>query len=981
MKASENRLQTWLAAVQRLSTPLDLAAFLAKVLKDFAFACAEAVERKDIAALREWIKWCESEASGQFFKYIDPRLARWRWAWFYTILKASLRIAQGPFLDLPQELSVCWKRHFDLLPLPLAFWHDLVAMISGRRPPIRKRTVAVFPLISQDQGIGILVRLELEALDWELQGGGVFPDPALMLARPMDREFIQTWAEAAKAANLEEWVRVRLLPLVEYDEAYLANALLIGPSGSGALYLGLRALQQGLALDPDMAISFIVRDARIQPAGEIRLKAYTCVRYGQFKLMVAADDDLPKELERPDLHVLQVKSLAEAEALGLGLSRALMLYLQELHQDLDRTPWRDPNGTQLPVSRIAVPIRVRTKGFPFLMENEISRIRRAVILGSPGHGKTFLTRWMVLRIADECRREFTKNPILKDLPFPVHMDLSWLVEQIQIGDSPEKPIIRRLMQYGLQEEWAERLGRLLRESERSWLVLDGLDQVPGDRWGVLRIWLSKVDSWSCRIVLTCRTTRYNRLRIPWRELTEYELEPLNSESIIKLFKQWLGDDPGEALWGKVEENPALLKACRSPLIASLICQMNQQRGAPEEIPLEELYDQVLRALMHWGWERQGQDKPELDLESYLSLLREVAWELLNRDPESGSFSLNEMREALFKAIQGGKYNKLHADEVLRELMEAGILQVQDMSPRRGELRLTFLHRSFMEHLAGQALARRVKDDWKGWKDWVDRKAWHPSWWVVMVFMGWTLPEKWLKNVIGLLADHRKDDYFRHRLFLALWIQKERGGGGNLSIDWEVSKIQQEIGEAGQQYLFPWNMLKDHSDLHRSMHDEDPAPRQGLKPPENKNINALLREIEKLVTILQDEDADWIPRYQAAKRLGELGAVMREMMAQPEIIEAIEALVFGLRDKNEMVRAASAEALGEIGPAAAFPEAVKRLIRGLRDPHPKVRIASAKVLGGWHRQGLRFFRNWFGQWSVRTVEDLSAFPPISPKNVV
>jgi hypothetical protein len=39
----------------------------------------------------------------------------------------------------------------------------------------------------------------------------------------------------------------------------------------------------------------------------------------------------------------------------------------------------------------------------------------------------------------------------------------------------------------------------------------------------------------------------------------------------------------------------------------------------------------------------------------------------------------------------------------------------------------------------------------------------------------------------------------------------------------------------------------------------------------------------------------------------------------------------------------------------------------------VREAAAEALTAWHRQGLRFFRDAQGHWTVRTVEELSAPP--------
>jgi uracil DNA glycosylase len=68
---------------------------------------------------------------------------------------------------------------------------------------------------------------------------------------------------------------------------------------------------------------------------------------------------------------------------------------------------------------------------------------------------------------------------------------------------------------------------------------------------------------------------------------------------------------------------------------------------------------------------------------------------------------------------------------------------------------------------------------------------------------------------------------------------------------------------------------------------------------------------------------------------------------------------------------AAEALGAMGVAAARPEVLQALLERLRDEDGRVRHATTQILTAWHRQGLRFFRDAQGHWTVRTVEELSA----------
>jgi HEAT repeat protein len=92
------------------------------------------------------------------------------------------------------------------------------------------------------------------------------------------------------------------------------------------------------------------------------------------------------------------------------------------------------------------------------------------------------------------------------------------------------------------------------------------------------------------------------------------------------------------------------------------------------------------------------------------------------------------------------------------LLEAGL-------DRRGQACFSFLHRSFLEYLTARALASRVAEEgWTSIADLVDRKAWHPAWQEVVLFLAGELEDP--APLLELLADESRDDYFRHRLALA-----------------------------------------------------------------------------------------------------------------------------------------------------------------------------------------------------------------------
>jgi HEAT repeat protein len=85
----------------------------------------------------------------------------------------------------------------------------------------------------------------------------------------------------------------------------------------------------------------------------------------------------------------------------------------------------------------------------------------------------------------------------------------------------------------------------------------------------------------------------------------------------------------------------------------------------------------------------------------------------------------------------------------------------------------------------------------------------------------------------------------------------------------------------------------------------------------------------LIKLLKSADSE--VRWNAVKTLGKIGAV-----------EALEPLIAALSDSSELVREHAAEALGDLGPAAAA--GVEPLKAALRDPYVKVRRDAARSLG-------------------------------------
>jgi hypothetical protein len=816
MKTPENALRWWLDRFQAMasSSQNDILGFRG-FLADFPQACRDALAQ-DPQVLAEWRNWLLQDGQTLIARHWvqDHYTRSWVLAWLDTWLYAAQLVfsqsswASGGYPShLPNEVQKYWQDNWQNkiladLPLPAKFFDDVVRFLVGGRPPARPVAWAVFPIVPQglpDLTQAVLTRWELEKLGTADGPGQIFPDPAQVLIRPMKPDFLAAVSEAHRAAGPPGClIRFRVNPVDPRDEAYLSAAALSGPSGSGALYVALRALGEGLVPEPGLAVSFAVQDWAAGAVGGLGLKARACARHGFRRLMVAEDFTPPADI---DLEVVRVDSLDGAAAQALGLARRVQEYLGKLRDELDRTPWSDPTGSLIPVSRVAVEVRVLKKvvrpsgsdrgrlpeprryvdpelapyyeapGYVVDREevawaDEMERVRRAVVLGAPGGGKSFLTRWAVLQLADRVQGALAQGQPLGETPLPVHIELPALARTPH--SRAEDVIVQRLQELGAGQ-FAQGLVRLLKENDKAWLVLDALDQVPEDRWPAVEGWLRELEGWECRVVLTCRTARYTRDLIPWREVTEYELAPLDPDRVRALFERWFGADPGRDLWEKVKESPHLLDACRSPLVASIVCLVHQEQRVGPGVRRGDLYDQALRILIRQGWRRQNITGGNQELGWRVAILEEVAWQLFQSRPEANDFGQREVEQAMRTALRRLGYGRLKVDQLLAEFKAAGILH--DEGWERGQARFSFLHRQFLEYLAGCALAQRAEKDWDRWRDLVDRKAWHPAWWEALVFMGWAMENP--EPLLELLADRNRDDYFRHRLVLALRVLAER----------------------------------------------------------------------------------------------------------------------------------------------------------------------------------------------------------------
>jgi hypothetical protein len=514
-------------------------------------------------------------------------------------------------------------------------------------------------------------------------------------------------------------------------------------------------------------------------------------------------------------------------------------YYERLIDALDRTPWHR-RGNLIRASEVAIPARVLkeetrpprapmsrrdsetardkepARDFvdpeiaalyeePTLVKRreevawkgEQQRVKRAIVIGAPGGGKSFLTEITAVEQAQDALDQLREHRASLDgLPFPIHVELSDLA-QPGLSADPADALMRLLRQKYDPSPRLEAWMRAKLRSEQCWLILDALDQVdePNRPHLTNRLKAVETQDWRCRVVLTCRTANYDRARVPWATLTEYELAPFRPSEIRQFIEKWFGpgNGRGQTLRRVLDRNFSLSHACRNPLILTLTCLAHEEGELTEETRRVDLYAFVLRGLARRAWKENPLNPQDPHIDDLLLLLKSVGRTLFERRPASNQFTNSEVIESLTSVPnlplplvlrqqipEGGLHPSAlaYAPTLLRdELCDCGILVGAGLA-RNGETQFSFLHRTFLEYLTACALALEKQAKQKGWSamaEFVDKKAWLPAWQEVVILLAGQLEDP--IPLLELLSDPGRDDLFRHRLCLAARCLPELSVGG------------------------------------------------------------------------------------------------------------------------------------------------------------------------------------------------------------
>jgi hypothetical protein len=552
-------------------------------------------------------------------------------------------------------------------------------------------------------------------------------------------------------------------------------------------------------------------------------------------------------------------------------------------------------------------------------DEERGHVQRAIVLGAPGGGKSCLAGALVVDLAAKAREAIDQQTVsLEELPLPVHLQVAELANP-DLPASPLEAVLALLRQkYRLSSQLEQWLHARL-PGEQGWFIMDALDEVNDQHRKCLveRLQTLETQGWQARVLLTCRSGQYDRALLPWARLTEYELTTFHPPEIRQLVERWFGRgrEPAAALWRILERNFALRRACRNPLLATLVCLAHQERPITEETRRGDLYARVLRGLARQAWKKKPLPVNHPYVDDLLPLLESVAYKLLEQHPERNLFTRHEITELirsstdcpLPRALWSSASPALHpaalayVPTLLREeLHECGLLVDAGLSAS-GEAQCSFCHRSFLEFLTARGLARRHnRAGWQTIAGLVDRKSWHPAWQETLLLLVGQLADP--KPLLEMLRDPAPtssnpagDDVFRHRLALAALALTETTPAFRSTHAALVDGITNEVVEVWMHY--------------HSENGKDVVRHLDRAVAALVLVNGRI-DGEPLLDWLANQSWDW---FAAAIR------ALRENAATPEILTTLEQLLD--QDEESLL---AADCIEHIGEKAATPGILARL---------------------------------------------------------
>jgi hypothetical protein len=645
-----------------------------------------------------------------------------------------------------------------------------------------------------------------------------FQHPASSLVTDYDNVFDSAMTHAWEAAQ-----RFRNNRLIEgrWQVTNAVGRCLKGASISGAALLAWAELLADKAPDDHLIVIAALNDmgelTSVDDDG-IEIKVRKIASDCRFDTIIVADpvnkSKAENTLEQAGksglIRVIQVSTVAELCGSRSQLAEAVGNYYEGLIEELDKKlPW-PRRGTKVKVTEIDIPVRIykeeiiresgkggltsgtQTQGddprylqlfereslfkvrreVPW--EQELPVIQRAVIVGEPGGGKSFLTYLAAINLAKaELVRLNGRAVSLDQLQLPLHYELNKLTEAAT--SDIEELFSRDISRYfptvssvpeAFRQWYVARL-----QTAQCLLILDALDQVEGPLMSRVEALLRAFETkgWQTKVIITCRRLNWRedqfRKMVPWLRVMEYEMAPFRLDEMKALIGKWFGAGSYQAnkLCGVIDHNFSLRDACEVPLITTLCCLVSEEDELQNQTTRVELYRLVVRKWASGIWQARPPGLPPEEIEESIMRPEDLVFALFPSHPRSNRLEYDVI-------IQTLAVDRYQASEILKRMLECGIL-IRAGKGKNGTPQYSFAHRSFYDFFHASAVALRFTESAELRRR-IEVKAWLPEWRETITFLAGMLddPQPLLESLINPKATMAGipdgDDLFLHRHALA-----------------------------------------------------------------------------------------------------------------------------------------------------------------------------------------------------------------------
>ena len=395
----------------------------------------------------------------------------------------------------------------------------------------------------------------------------------------------------------------------------------------------------------------------------------------------------------------------------------------------------------------------------------ICRHRRLCIVGDAGSGKTTILQWLAVQSSEG---KFALREAWHDDGDVAtqHTDLPFLfrLRKFVTSGLPSKDDWIATIASNLKGDVPQGWMREIFEQRRVWLMVDGVDEFPKDKFDKVQVWLNDLLALfpNLRVIITSRPNAINtdgwQRWLQDNAFERIELQTLNTDQTQQLVRNWhaavkhnLKDAAAHADLTRFEQrllqaltsDVPLQRLATTPLLCAMLCVLNHKRGdRPLPSAKHEIYAEACDVMIgKRDRERDIPDALKLTLETRKALLSGLALRMMrNNYAEAGkSWVITQLRKLLPNAYGEGR--PPGAEKALQVLIERTGLIREPVHQR-----IDFVHRSFQEYLTAYAI---VQDEEYGL---LDDKALNNDWHEVIAMTCAIANRKGREQVVGKLLD-------------------------------------------------------------------------------------------------------------------------------------------------------------------------------------------------------------------------------------